>query len=209
MMKRTLTAAALAVVLASPAFAQSTTPDKMDKPEMNKSDTLSKPGVAKPGMAEPTAVAPGTTAPSTSAQTTPSATTDQVAFIQNQDSTDWRGSNLIGATVYGPDNASIGDINDVLIANDGKINGVVIGVGGFLGVGEKTVAIPFDKLTVSRKANSASIEKITVAYTKDELKNAPKFAYYDPTPAKASTTGAGSGSADKKLMSPTGDKTKK
>ena len=121
----------------------------------------------------------------------PSATTDQVAFIQNQDSTDWRGSKLIGATVYGPDNKSIGDINDVLIANDGKINAVVIGVGGFLGVGEKNVAVPFDKLQVSRKADSASIDKVTVSYTKDELKSAPKFAYYEPASSKSTTTGSG------------------
>jgi hypothetical protein len=198
MMKHTLTAAALAVVLASPAFAQSTAPSNtMQKPDMNKSDTMTKPDAS---------VSPGTTTPSTSAQSSTMAN-DQVAFVQTQNSTDWRGSNLIGATVYGPDNASIGDINDVLIANDGKINAVVIGVGGFLGVGEKTVAIPFDKLTVARKADSASIEKITVAYTKDELKNAPKFAYYDPTPARATTTGAGTG-ADRKPMNPMGEKAK-
>lgn len=176
MMKHTLTAAALAVVLATPAFAQTAKPD-MGKPaaqtQLNKSDST------KSDMK-----------PSTSAATTPSSTTDQAAFIQNQDSTDWRSSKLIGATVYGPDNKSIGDINDVLIANDGKVNAVVIGVGGFLGVGEKNVAIPFDKLQVSRKADSSSIEKVTVSYTKDELKNAPKFAYYEPA-SKSSTTGSG------------------
>jgi sporulation protein YlmC with PRC-barrel domain len=150
---------------------------------------------------------PDTMGNSTMHSNKPSTASDQVAFVQSQHATDWRGSKLIGATVYGPDNASIGDINDVLIANDGKINAVVIGVGGFLGVGEKNVAIPFDKLQISRKADSSSIEKVTVSYSKDELKNAPKFAYYEPTSSKPTTTGSGSSMTDKiKSMNPMRDK---
>ena len=99
------------------------------------------------------------------------------ASCRSQHATDWRGSKLIGAIVYGPDNASIGEISDVLIGNDGKIRAVVIGVGGFLGVGEKNVAMPFDALNITRKPDSSSIDKITVSYTKDDLKNAPNFAY--------------------------------
>ena len=175
MMKQTLTAAALAVVLAAPAFAQSTKPaDPMGNPTVH--------------------------------STMPSIATDQVAFIQSQHATDWRGSKLIGASIYGPDDKSIGDVNDVLIANDGKVNAVVIGVGGFLGVGEKNVAVPFEKLSVIRKPHSASIDKITVSYTKDELKNAPKFVYYEP--AASETTG--SSVTDKiKALNPMGDKSKK
>jgi sporulation protein YlmC with PRC-barrel domain len=67
-------------------------------------------------------------------------------FMQSQQASDWRGSKLIGATVYGTDNSSIGEVNDLVLASDGKINGVVIGVGGFLGVGEHLVALPFDKV---------------------------------------------------------------
>ncbi|MBI1204648.1 MAG: PRC-barrel domain containing protein [Rhodopseudomonas sp.] len=153
-------------------------------------------------MAKPDATTQTQATPSSSSQSTmPSMSTSGVAFIQDQHATDWRGSKLIGATVYGPDNKSIGDINDVLIANDGKINAVVIGVGGFLGVGEKNVAVPFDKLNVTRKAESASIDKVSVSYSKDELKNAPKFAYYEP----ATTTG--SSVTDKiKSLNPMGDK---
>jgi opacity protein-like surface antigen len=159
MMKQALTAAALAVVLASPAFAQDT-----------KTDMMPKPGATTKSPA------------------------DQATFMQNQDPADWRGSKLIGATVYGPDNASIGDINDVLIAKDGKINAVVIGVGGFLGVGEKHVAVPFEKLNVTRRPDSASIAKITVSYSKDQLSSAPQFAYYAPAPApRSTTTGSGGG----------------
>lgn len=170
-MKRTLTAAALATVLALPAFAQ-TAPS------------------ANPPAGGSTPPAATSTTPSTSAAT-PGAATGGQTFVTSQQSSDWRGSKLIGASVYGPDNASIGEINDLVIATDGKINAVVVGVGGFLGVGQKDVALPFEGISVTRKADSASIDKITVSYTKDQLKEAPTFAYYEP--ASRSTTGAGSG----------------
>ncbi len=108
-------------------------------------------------------------------------------FVQSQHATDWRGSKLIGAIVYGPDNASIGSVNDILIANDSVVRAVVIGVGGFLG-GEKNVAVPLDALNISRKPDSSAIDKITVAYSKDDLKKAPTFAFDD---VKAQTTGSG------------------
>jgi hypothetical protein len=87
-------------------------------------------------------------------------TADRAGFVQNQHATDWRGSKLIGAIVYGPDNASIGDVNDVLLDNSGKIRAVVIGVGGFLGVGEKNVAVPFDALAIARKPGSSVGDKL-------------------------------------------------
>jgi sporulation protein YlmC with PRC-barrel domain len=177
MKKHTLTAAALAVVLAAPAFAQSTTPGT--QPKAHTQSQMNRDATVNDNM---------TKSNSTLGQTNASGPN----FVQNQKPTDWRGSKLIGTSVYGQDNKSIGDINDVLIANDGKVNAVVIGVGGFLGVGEKNVAVPFDKLQVSRKADSSSIDKVTVSYSKDELKNAPKFAYYEPASSKSTTTGAGS-----------------
>ena len=55
-------------------------------------------------------------------------------------------SKLIGTTVVGANNESIGDINDVLVDRNGQALAVVIGVGGFLGIGEKDVAVPFQQL---------------------------------------------------------------
>jgi len=57
-----------------------------------------------------------------------------------------RGSQLIGIDVYGADNQKIGDIDEVLVDLQGKIHGFVVGVGGFLGIGQKDVAIPFDQV---------------------------------------------------------------
>jgi sporulation protein YlmC with PRC-barrel domain len=57
-----------------------------------------------------------------------------------------RGSQLIGTDVYGADNQKIGDIDEVLVDRQGRIHGLVVGVGGFLGIGQKDVAIPFDQV---------------------------------------------------------------
>jgi hypothetical protein len=155
MLKQTITATALATVLAVPAFAQQQSPSPV-------------------------------TAGQSSAQQSSS---QNPGFMQNQDPTQWRGTKLIGTSVYGPDNSSIGEINDVIIGSDGTIKAVVIGVGGFLGVAQKDVAVPFNALNVTRSPSSSTINKITVSYTKDQLKSAPQFAYYQP--GAGATTGAG------------------
>src|SRR5215468_300886 len=60
-----------------------------------------------------------------------------------------RASKLVGLSVYNEKNESVGSINDMLTDKNGKIVAVVIGVGGFLGVGEHLVAVPFDKVKFS------------------------------------------------------------
>ncbi len=97
--------------------------------------------------------------------------------MQNQGEHEWRGSKLIGASVYGPDNASIGEITDVLIGGDGTIRAVVVGVGGFLAITDKDVAIPFQALTITRGPANGSIDKVIVKYSKQQLKDAPRFAF--------------------------------
>ncbi len=58
----------------------------------------------------------------------------------------WRTSKLVGLNVYNDSNEKLGDINELLIDNTGKVQAVIIGVGGFLGMGEHNVAVTFDKL---------------------------------------------------------------
>ena len=60
---------------------------------------------------------------------------------------EWRASKLAGIGIYGPDNKKVGDISDVLMTKDGKVDYVVVGVGGFLGIGQKDVAIPYGQVT--------------------------------------------------------------
>jgi sporulation protein YlmC with PRC-barrel domain len=59
---------------------------------------------------------------------------------------EWRASKLAGVNVYNEANEKIGDINDVILDKSGKAEKVILGVGGFLGMGEHLVAVPFDKI---------------------------------------------------------------
>jgi hypothetical protein len=65
-------------------------------------------------------------------------------------------SKLIGTTVISTNNESIGDVNDVIMDRQGKAMAVVIGVGGFLGIGEKDVAVAFDKLDFNPPQQTAA-----------------------------------------------------
>jgi putative membrane protein len=65
-------------------------------------------------------------------------------------------SSLRGVKVYGSNDESIGDINDVLIDRTGKVSAIIVGVGGFLGLGEKDVAVPFEALEVAGEVKGAS-----------------------------------------------------
>jgi len=83
----------------------------------------------------------------------PSATTDRATTAAPAVASDtssfkgsWRTSKLIGLNVYNDSNESLGSINDLLTDKNGDIKGVVIGVGGFLGVGEHLVAVALDKV---------------------------------------------------------------
>jgi sporulation protein YlmC with PRC-barrel domain len=82
---------------------------------------------------------------------TPTTTTDRanMAPAAASDSSfkgDWRASKVVGLSVYNENNESIGSINDLLTDRNGNIKAVVIGVGGFLGMGSQLVAVPFDKI---------------------------------------------------------------
>jgi sporulation protein YlmC with PRC-barrel domain len=61
----------------------------------------------------------------------------------------WRTSKLIGVDIYGPDDKKVGDVTEVIVDKTGKIEMVTVGVGGFLGIGAKDVAIPFEQVTWS------------------------------------------------------------
>ena len=115
---------------------------------------------------------------------TPTATTDRanMAPATASDSSfqgNWRASKVVGLNVYNDKNESLGSINDLLTDKSGNIKAVVIGVGGFLGVGEHLVAVPFDKIKFVTEP---------VAYT--GVAGAPNAP--GSRPASSTTTGAAS-----------------
>ncbi|MHC4041581.1 PRC-barrel domain-containing protein [Bradyrhizobium sp. 23AC] len=132
-------------------------------------------------------------------------TTDaKMAFKGN-----WRASKLMGLNVYNENNEKLGDINELLVDKSGKINAVVIGVGGFLGMGEHDIAVSMDKLkfveepvrtsststttttardtttgaastnTTNRNANDWVPDHAVMSGNKEQLKALPQFKYSD------------------------------
>src|SRR3954451_1659906 len=87
-------------------------------------------------------------------------------FLTQEQPGQWRATKLTGLTVYNDKNERIGDINEVLVDRDGKAQAVVIGVGGFLGLGEHDVAVPISALhwsMTSRTGASGSGGNATTA----------------------------------------------
>ncbi len=106
----------------------------------------------------------------------------------------WRASKMHGIDVYNQQNQKIGDIDDVLMDKDGKAKLAVLGVGGFLGMGEHNVAVNFSELkfsdqpvkanntTGSNQSTNSSVKKNYPNHaifnaTKDQLKAMPEFKY--------------------------------
>lgn len=118
----------------------------------------------------------------------------------------WRASKLMGLNVYNEASEKLGDINELLVDKSGKINAVVIGVGGFLGMGEHDIAVSIDKLkfveepvrtsssststtardtttgaaatnTTNRNVNDWVPDHAVMSGNKEQLKALPQFKY--------------------------------
>jgi len=93
--------------------------------------------------------------------------------------------------VYDPSDSKIGEIMDVLLDKEGKATALIIGVGGFLGAGEKDVAVPFNAVQAKTKDNNKW--HLVMSTTKDALKSAKGFKYDRNAmtwmPEESSTTG--------------------
>jgi len=82
----------------------------------------------------------------------------------------WLASDIYKADVYDPSEQKIGKVTDLMIDSNGNVTGAIIGVGGFLGAGQKDVVIPFKELKVSTRDGK---DWLVLNRTKDELKRAP------------------------------------
>jgi sporulation protein YlmC with PRC-barrel domain len=83
----------------------------------------------------------------------------------------FRASKLIGSTVVNAKNEAIGDINDLVIGSDGKVAKVIVGVGGFLGLGERNVALKLSALDLAMKNNGSIV--VVTSLTKSQLEELP------------------------------------
>ena len=102
--------------------------------------------------------------------TTPS---ESAPFLDEQKPDDWLASTLIDKPAVNSQGETIGDVNDLVTDRNGKVIAALIGVGGFLGIGEKDVAVRFEDLKLSRDEHDNV--KVTVNISKDMLASAPDY----------------------------------
>ena len=143
---------------------------------------------------------------------------DSGKFIASQSTDQWVFSKFKGTDVLGPDNAHIGSVNDMLFDKNGKILGLIVGVGGFLGIGEKNVAIEMSSFqpvppdtgsssgaggAMTSRSDDPTMTKLKVTWTKDQLKEAPDFQYYKPPSRTTGAPGGGTTGMSPRPTSPT------
>lgn len=128
----------------------------------------------------------------------------QGGFVIRQMAGQVLGSNLMDAEVVTIADESLGSVNDVLLDDQGRVAAIIVGVGGFLGIGQKDVGIPLESAQVLFRGaeqagqdwwgGSGQIERIVVDFTRDQLEDAPEFARLEDGDTMATgATGTGTG----------------
>lgn len=174
-MKKLLAGISVTTLLAiAPALAQQQSAPSTQPPAAQPSQSAPSAKSPEPSMKAPEAskseASKSSDQAGKSATATPSASTSG-----------FRASNLLNANIKNSANETVGDISDLLIDKSGKVTSVIVGVGGFLGIGERKVALSFDQLQISTDANGRPT--IMANVTKESLKSVPEWR--DPnTPAR-------------------------
>lgn len=190
MIRTLLTTTAIAVLMGSSAFAQATTA----------------PAPANDGQAVEAPAATGTDVNTGAAQTTDIREPWDMSAGYVAVDTDNLGSRLMGQPVYsttGDDAEQIGTINDIVFSAEGEITAVVIGVGGFLGIGEKSVAVDFQSLEFTLAADNT--ERWVLPTTAEALTNAPDFVWAEDEPVDGAATGDAMAPAPGAVVAPAPD----
>jgi PRC-barrel domain len=105
--------------------------------------------------------------------------TGPIPFVTEQPANEWLARLYIDAPVQNTSGEKVGEVNDLVFDKAGHISTVVLGVGGFLGIGEKNVAVPFSALTYG--GGNDGTRTIVVGLSKDALKQAPSFKATEKT----------------------------
>ena len=164
-MKTNFAAAAISLSLvAAPAFAQTTTGTT--------STGTSTMGTTTMGATHATTAAPATGKVGDTTNTLPSQRNGVMT-----DAGQVRASKVIGSDVYNDHNEKLGSVNDLVIAKDGKLN-AVLSVGGFLGMGEKYVEVPYSTLIFGNTQKDSDNKIVVKGATKDSLKAHAAYMFY-------------------------------
>ncbi|NTG49507.1 PRC-barrel domain containing protein [Agrobacterium rhizogenes] len=156
---------ATASVLSPMAFAQA------QQPSTGNNAPLTQTAPATPDATKPAPKMPQSDAQAPATTTT---TAQAGGYLTEQSADQISAKTYIGQSVYNGQNESIGSINDLVLLKQGGVVAAVVGVGGFLGMGQKNVAVPFDKITATQNVEDGSV-KLTTTETADALKAAPEF----------------------------------
>lgn len=120
----------------------------------------------------PAPAAPATPAPNASTDTTTTGAIDK-STLKELPAADIRAEEMVGTTVYGANDERVGEIGDVALAADGKIDSYIVDVGGFLGIGEKEVAIGSDNLAFM--TDDKGNKYLYTNFSKDQLNAAAAY----------------------------------
>jgi sporulation protein YlmC with PRC-barrel domain len=112
-------------------------------------------------------------------------------FTQSPDT--FLASTLMDGSVINPSGEEIGDVNDLVMTSEGMIEGVVIGVGGWLGIGQKDVAIEMGRIEITQDEDGDLAFQLNA--TREELEAAPEFQTQEDQEAEAAANAAGAGTA--------------
>jgi len=168
-MKASVLAACAAILMSTTAIAQTTTTQSPTQPPTT----------------QPQTATPPARAPNTETQTKSQVPTEEVRGA-------WNVKDFMRSRVYNMNGERIGDVNDIVV-DDGRVTAIILGVGGFLGIGEKEVAMKPDE--VKRMIHSDGQAYFTVSSTKDQLMAAPDYVRpakaARQAPAPTGTTGTG------------------
>jgi hypothetical protein len=170
MTKTLLVLATASTLTLSHALAQSPSPPSPSTPPAQSSGTSG----AASDKATNVQSTPGTSAAAPSAGAITAQTPDQ-----------WLATKFKGTQVIGADDAKIGSVDDILFDRTGSLKAVIVGVGGFLGIGSKQVAMPLPSFQVVAGKDGAA-DQLRLSMTKDQLASAPEFKPYEPPRPTAS-----------------------
>jgi sporulation protein YlmC with PRC-barrel domain len=97
----------------------------------------------------------------------------QAKPMMNLEGKEFAANQLIGTSITDGNDESIGEIGDIILSTEGGVQSYIVNVGGFLGIGDKPVAIAPDQLTIMADADGNF--SVKTAMTKEQLESAPQF----------------------------------
>lgn len=198
MLKKLMIGTALSALALSGAFAQSN--PSTDPPASSQQTQSSSSGgssmTSSPSAASSTSSSPSSATSGQASTPSPSSTASMSAsgsqqFVSAQQTNQWLSSKFIGIDVVGADDKKIGDVSDVLFDQQGKVEAYVIGVGGFLGIGAKDVALAPSAFQPVKDSNNN--ERLKLSMTRDQLEKAPAFERKQEPRATTGASPSGTG----------------